>query len=325
MDTQGESIASRIGTLSFTHDFANGYPTRETVEKLYDERDFQRACQAYLWALPIVGVAEVQHAAQSVLGARDLDVVIYEAYAGKLGILTANATTPYICSYPDLARTGPLVINVPAGAGAGFVDDFWQRPVTDFGLPGPDRGKGAKYLIVGPGQTVADTDGFRVMPSSTMNLVIAFRNLETDPERADRLQRDFRLYPYAQRDESRRHPLRAGRRKEVERDPSARAGLLGTPRRNPQPRAGAGTRPHHDGHAPVYRHREGQTLQPRCTPEDNSDRSRARRRGDGEGERLRQAADGTVALRRRATGTTSMMSGSDQEAESYTQLDERAA
>ena len=39
--------------LSFAHDFANGYPTKETVEKLYDERDFQRACQAYLWALPI--------------------------------------------------------------------------------------------------------------------------------------------------------------------------------------------------------------------------------------------------------------------------------
>jgi hypothetical protein len=38
-----ETINTRIGKLSFTHDFANGYPTRETVEKLYDERDFQRA------------------------------------------------------------------------------------------------------------------------------------------------------------------------------------------------------------------------------------------------------------------------------------------
>jgi hypothetical protein len=47
-------IETRIGTLSFTHDFANGYPTKETVEKLYDERDFQRACQVYLWSLPMV-------------------------------------------------------------------------------------------------------------------------------------------------------------------------------------------------------------------------------------------------------------------------------
>ena len=44
----GQTINTRIGKLSFTHDFANGYPTTETVQKLFDERDFQRACQAYL-------------------------------------------------------------------------------------------------------------------------------------------------------------------------------------------------------------------------------------------------------------------------------------
>jgi len=33
-----ETIETRIGKLSFTHGFANGYPTKETVEKLYDER-----------------------------------------------------------------------------------------------------------------------------------------------------------------------------------------------------------------------------------------------------------------------------------------------
>ena len=27
-------IDTRIGTLEFTHDFANGYPTEDTVEKL---------------------------------------------------------------------------------------------------------------------------------------------------------------------------------------------------------------------------------------------------------------------------------------------------
>jgi hypothetical protein len=41
-----QAIETRIGPLEFTHDFANGYPTDETVKKLYDERDLQRACQA---------------------------------------------------------------------------------------------------------------------------------------------------------------------------------------------------------------------------------------------------------------------------------------
>jgi hypothetical protein len=33
----GETVRTRLGWMSFTHDFANGYPTDETVEKLYDE------------------------------------------------------------------------------------------------------------------------------------------------------------------------------------------------------------------------------------------------------------------------------------------------
>src|SRR6201981_1508770 len=55
-----DRIETHIGTLEFTHDFANGYPTDATIEKLYDERDFQRACQAYLWSLPAVSFASWQ-------------------------------------------------------------------------------------------------------------------------------------------------------------------------------------------------------------------------------------------------------------------------
>jgi hypothetical protein len=52
------TINTRIGPLTFTHDFENGYPTKETQEKLFDEMDFQRATQAYLWGLPIVAFAQ---------------------------------------------------------------------------------------------------------------------------------------------------------------------------------------------------------------------------------------------------------------------------
>ena len=55
---QPETIKTRIGDLSFTHDFANGYPTHATREKLFNEMDFQRATQAYLWAIPIVSMAQ---------------------------------------------------------------------------------------------------------------------------------------------------------------------------------------------------------------------------------------------------------------------------
>ena len=195
-----ETIETCIGKLSFTHDFANGYPTQETVEKLYDERDFQRACQAYLWALPIVSVAQYQEQSRTVLGASDLDLGLNVSYEEKLGKLTPNATTPYLGGVVDLGKTGPLMIDVPAGALAGMVDDAWQRPVTDFGVTGPDQGKGGRYLLLGPGQAPPQAEGFIVVHSSTMNIIIVLRNLETDPEKAERLQKQFRFYPYTQRD-----------------------------------------------------------------------------------------------------------------------------
>jgi hypothetical protein len=195
-----ETIDTRIGKLSFTHAFANGYPTKATVEKLYDERDFQRACQLYLWALPIVAPAQGQEQVRTVLGAGDLDILLADTYEERLGILTPNVTTPYLGIMPDLGRTGPLVIEIPAGAIAGLVDDFWQRPVTDLGLAGPDQGKGGKYLILGPGQSVPQAEGYIVVHSPTMNVMTLLRNLETDPDKAERLQREIRLYPYAQRE-----------------------------------------------------------------------------------------------------------------------------
>jgi hypothetical protein len=42
-----------------------------TVDKLYDERDFQRACHAYLWSLPAVSFAAWQRGVTKGLGARN--------------------------------------------------------------------------------------------------------------------------------------------------------------------------------------------------------------------------------------------------------------
>ncbi len=46
-NTTGVTIDTRVGKLSFTHDFINGTPTKETSEKIFEVMDFQRACQAY--------------------------------------------------------------------------------------------------------------------------------------------------------------------------------------------------------------------------------------------------------------------------------------
>ncbi|MEI6229084.1 MAG: DUF1254 domain-containing protein, partial [Actinomycetes bacterium] len=118
---------SRIGDIELEH----GYPTLTTAQRLYDEIDFQRACQAYLWALPTMAMQEWQREHRETFDAGSMDYVDYFTFTDKLGLLTANATTPYVMAFPDLEETGPLVMEVPAGPTAGGLTDFWQRPLSD--------------------------------------------------------------------------------------------------------------------------------------------------------------------------------------------------
>ena len=72
-----ETYETRVGRLDFTHDFANGYPTQDTRAALFDAMDFQRACQAYLWALPFVSMAQWKHEHEVTLGAENGKGVIF--------------------------------------------------------------------------------------------------------------------------------------------------------------------------------------------------------------------------------------------------------
>ena len=99
-----ETVETRIGPLFFTHGFKTGYPTDETVRKLYDEMDFQRAVQAYLWSIPLVSMAQWRHSHEAELGAENGQIVFVESYADKIGGLTYNATTPYVLPGPEQVR-----------------------------------------------------------------------------------------------------------------------------------------------------------------------------------------------------------------------------
>ena len=134
-------VETRIGVL----EFVNQYPSKESMDTLLDAMDFHGATQAYLWGLPIASSANFQYYLDDVFKVRQGELVKFISLEDKLGILTANATTPYILGTADLETSGPFVIELPAGSTAGLVDDFWQRPIIDIGLPGPDKGKGAKY------------------------------------------------------------------------------------------------------------------------------------------------------------------------------------
>jgi len=189
-----QQIETRIGTLEFTHDFANGFPTDATVEKLYDERDFQRACQAYLWSLPAVSFAAWQRGVTKGLSARNGQIVAILSYESRRGVLTANATTPYYLGFADLS-SGPLVLEMPARGVQGGISDAWQNNVPDSEAP-------AKYLVLGPGHKVPDNvAGYAVRHSPTFNIFIGVRLTDADPEKAKQALSHLQLYPYTQRDQ----------------------------------------------------------------------------------------------------------------------------
>src|SRR5262245_17897193 len=190
-----ETVDTRIGKL----EVENGYPTKATAKKLFDEMDFQRATQAFLWALPAVGFHGLHLAHLNTFGAKDGDVVLYRDLKDKAGMLTPNITTVYAMSFWNIDKQGPLVVEVPPGLTAGGVIDVWQRPVTDLGQTGPDKGKGGKYLILGPRSEDIKADGYFVQRSPTVQLWFATRGLAPDAHAAEETLREHKLYAWKSR------------------------------------------------------------------------------------------------------------------------------
>jgi hypothetical protein len=192
---QAEELETRIGKLQFTHDFANGYPTDATVERLFDEIDFQRACQAYVWSIPIVSMAQWQHEHNATLGAKNGQIVFLESYQDRLGGLTYNATTPYALPFIDLSD-GPWVAVMPEGEVRGAAHDMWQIGITQLTEPG-------KYLFVGPGQDTprnAKAEGYRVHHSRTNSMLLGIRLMPKERNARLEILKKIDIYPYSERE-----------------------------------------------------------------------------------------------------------------------------
>lgn len=141
-----ETLQTKLGELSFT----SGYPTESTVQRLYDELDFQRGVQAYLWALPMAsyGAMADEHLR---LGCGTSAVLVAEKSAEQQQlVLTANQDTIYMSGVLDL-RNGPMVMDLPPGL-LGTMNNIWQQPLCDLGGPfSPEQNRGGKFLILPPG------------------------------------------------------------------------------------------------------------------------------------------------------------------------------
>jgi len=186
--------------------FAENRPTKETAQTLRDELLFQRATQAYLWALPLINTLGMKDGSEKVFGAGYNVLPVWKKRLdAKTLVTTPNSDVIYAMSYVDLGKTGPLVFEVPPNL-QGILLDFWQRPIPvdggrffgDVGLPGPDGGKGGMFLLLPPGFTGTVPQGYFVYRSGTYNVFIFLRSFYQDPKNltpAVALVEQSKIYP----------------------------------------------------------------------------------------------------------------------------------
>ena len=217
-------IAAMIGTIGLpisasaqmdrydalaTSPMAENRPTPATAKLLRDELMFQRATQTYLWALPLINTLGMKVGSEKVFGAGyNILPVWKKRLDARTLVTTPNSDVIYAMSYIDVGRDGPMVFEAPPGL-QGILLDFWQRPIPgptidgtaffgDVGLPGPDRGKGGKFLILPPGYDKPVPDGHFVYRSETNNVFVFLRSFYEDPSNlapAVKVMEGAKIYP----------------------------------------------------------------------------------------------------------------------------------
>jgi hypothetical protein len=184
--TDSQSRFDALANLPFEHN----RPTPETAKTLMEELKFQEATQAYIWALPLINTLGMKFGSETVFGAGYNILPIWkERLDPKTLVTTPNSDVIYAMSYVDMGETGPIVFEAPPNL-QGILLDFWQRPIPvddgefagDVGLPGPDGGKGGKFLVLPPGYVGDVPEGYYVYRSGTNNLFVFLRAFYQDPK-----------------------------------------------------------------------------------------------------------------------------------------------
>jgi hypothetical protein len=205
-------VETRIGTLKFF----DGMPTPDTVKTVYDNLDFLRGVEVFLNFIPATSIEGIRLGMEEVGAKHSNHVLVFDQLMDSNPLfLTGNTDTVYASVILDLEKDGATVVEIPAGAGPGTVNDAFFRFVTDMGAPGPDRGKGGKYLILSPdykgdleppvGGMEAKVEGekFFVSKSTSYTNWLILRGFLVDgkPDAASKMWREkLKVYSLAKKD-----------------------------------------------------------------------------------------------------------------------------
>lgn len=173
--TTPDTVESRIGTLKFN----DGFPTDETVQKVYDNLAFQRGVQVFLSATPGGSTEGLRQGLASIGVDNNQAVALFEDLMDSRSLfLTPNTESIYSVMWVDL-KDGPVVLETPPDV-LGIIDDHWFQYVADFGRVGPDKGQGGKYLLLPPGYKGNVPKGYFVYRPKTYGNLVFWRGFLKD-------------------------------------------------------------------------------------------------------------------------------------------------
>ncbi|EHN70707.1 DUF1214 domain-containing protein [Aliivibrio fischeri] len=167
-----ETLETRSGQLTFENGFEHGVPTNETSQKLFDELDYQRAVQGYIWATPIVSFYQWKNDHYQTWGTENGQLVYQAGYESKLGGLTYNTSTPYLIGYMNL-NNGPIIINLPDTQLRGAVHNMWQIGKEQMTKPG-------KYVIYKAEDAAPKVKGATLIAMDTNDFFFGVRLMNKD-------------------------------------------------------------------------------------------------------------------------------------------------
>jgi len=207
--TGAQSPSSQYDKLA-SMPYVESYLQKDDTTALKTELVFQRAVQAYIWATPALNMLAMKEGKDKTFGpGYNVLPIFKERLNAKTQITTPNSDVIYALGFLDLKEDGPTVMDAPPGL-QGIIDDFWQRPIRsegmiggrqwagDVGLPGPDQGKGGKYLILPPDYTGPIPKGYLTFRSRTYGVMVLLRGFFKDPKQLSepvKVMEQTRFYP----------------------------------------------------------------------------------------------------------------------------------
>jgi hypothetical protein len=111
-----EIIETPLGNI----ELANSYFDDDASTRLFDEMDYQRATQAYIWSMPLVSITTWRDNEASAYGVtKETDFVVLKSLKEKRGIVTGNLTTPIHLQFHQ-PEAGPIAGRVSGRQNRGW-------------------------------------------------------------------------------------------------------------------------------------------------------------------------------------------------------------